>query len=98
MASDRVFIIHTVAQVGVMLGKHMNAGWYRPPEKDLMYEFYDYINEYDPTDLYLFIETQDTTWAYGGVLPNGLREFIRLKPEGTLENADGFKLPKNKSK
>ena len=73
MASERYFLIDTTSGLGIMLGKHMNAGIYKTTEH--LAEFFSYIGVWGQDDLYLFQETKDVNWVYGE--PKGIfRQFI----------------------
>ncbi len=50
MANNRVFLIHKPSKLGIMLGKRMGWGWYKPPEKDEIQRFYDYLSNEQPYD------------------------------------------------
>ena len=41
MANNRMFLIHRPTMIGIMLGKRMGYGWYRPPSEEDMSVFYD---------------------------------------------------------
>lgn len=47
MANNRMFLVHKPSKIGIMLGKRMAYGWYKPPSQDEMQRFFEYI-EHNP--------------------------------------------------
>lgn len=45
MANNRMYLIHRPTMIGIMLGKRMAFGWYRPPSEEDMSVFYDIVAE-----------------------------------------------------
>jgi hypothetical protein len=76
-----MFLVHQETGLGVMLGKEMGAGWYKPPSEELMDKFFSEIGLNFHEDLFLFTEDDNSNWIYGEALDNGLRQFINTEED-----------------
>ena len=74
MANDRLFLRHKPSGISIMLGKHLNCGWYQGKEKGTIQNYFDYLfKNYEfredlskePYEFELAYETDDSfIWDY----------------------------------
>jgi len=89
MANDRVFLYHKELKIGLMLGKHLEHGWYKPPTEEKFQAFYDFIGDNNPDNLELLFECDGRKWNYGEPTEEGFRHFIWPKKEAADGNPVG---------
>ncbi len=83
MANNRMWLVHRPTGLAVLLGKRMLRGWYRPPSREHLSEFYEFLDEYENAQDDFVIALEDPTESscagvecYFGVNSDG---FQRLK-------------------
>jgi len=82
MANNRMWLIHKPSKLGVMLGKQLDGGWYKAPEKTTLDGFYEYLElNYDDGDNFI-LAMEDCknsycfdNWVYTEEYDNGFRKF-----------------------
>jgi hypothetical protein len=53
MANERIYLLHRASGLNIMLGKRMLGGYYAPPSREDLQEFYEACEEWDDRLSYL---------------------------------------------
>lgn len=75
MANNRMFLIHRPTKLGIMLGKRMGWGWYKPPEAAELQRFYDYHRRHSHQDDFVLAMEDSDDWICTTEWVEGLRVF-----------------------
>ena len=85
MANNRMWLIHRPTKLGIMLGKRLGFGWYKPPETKELERFYEYLgknidSEQNQDDFVLAMEDCSNSlcfdnWDYTNTFIDGFRLF-----------------------
>jgi len=85
MANNRMWLIHRPTKLGIMLGKRLGFGWYKPPETKELERFYEYLeknmdSEQSQDDFVLAMEDCSNNscfdnWDYTNTFIDGFRLF-----------------------
>ncbi len=87
MANNTMWLVHKPTGLGIRLGKRMGTGWYSPPERQKLAEFfdlsYDNCDEGEQDAFVLVIEHLpgdfESGWVPGEATPEGFRIFEHAK-------------------
>lgn len=74
MANNRMWLIHKPSKLGIMLGKRMAVGWYRPPSEEDLGRFYEHLENnygYEGQDDFILVNEDDEGWNYTGEYVEG---------------------------